>query len=46
MRIPTIGLILSGLLLAPAARADFVVAGQKPAAAPDTPAAHVAPRRQ
>jgi len=29
MRIPTIGLILSGLLLASGARADFVVAGQK-----------------
>jgi hypothetical protein len=43
MRIPTIGLILSGLLLAPGARADFVVAGQTPAAATDTPAAHVAP---
>ena len=43
MRIPTAGLILAGLLLAPGARADFVVAGQKPTLPTESPAAQVAP---
>jgi hypothetical protein len=39
MRLQTIGLILSGLLFAPWARADFVVAGQPPPAPTGSPAA-------
>ena len=39
MRVQIIGLILSSLLFAPCARADFVVAGRNPAAPPGSPAA-------
>jgi hypothetical protein len=38
MRTPTIGVILSGLLLAPCARADFVVEGKSPAVVSQSPA--------
>jgi hypothetical protein len=43
MRRQTIGFLLSGLLFAPCARADFVVAGQKPAAPAGSPAAQAPP---
>jgi hypothetical protein len=43
MRPQTIGLILSGLLFAPCARADFVVAGQKLAAPAGSSAAQASP---
>jgi hypothetical protein len=43
MRRRSIGLILSGLLFAPCARADFVVAGQPPAVPSGSPAAQGAP---
>ena len=39
MRVQIIGLLLSGLLFAPSARADFVVAGRNPAAPPGSPSA-------
>ena len=39
MRVQIVGLLLSGLLFAPSARADFVVAGQSPAAPPGSPSA-------
>jgi hypothetical protein len=39
MRIQIMGLLLSGLLFAPCARADFVVAGENPAAPPGSPSA-------
>jgi hypothetical protein len=43
MRRQTIGFVLSGLLFAPCARADFVVAGQKPTAPAGSPAAQAFP---
>jgi len=43
MRVVTIGLLFSGLLFAPCARADFVIAGQKPAVSAGAPAAQGAP---
>jgi hypothetical protein len=43
MHYRTIGLILFGLLFAPCARADFVVAGQLPAAPSGFPSAKGAP---
>ena len=38
MRVQILGLLLSGLLSAPCARADFVVAGQNSAVPPGSPA--------
>jgi len=43
MRHQTIGFFLAGLLFAPCAQADFVVAGQKPAAPAGSPAAQATP---
>jgi len=43
MRVQTIGFLLSGLLFAPGARADFVVAGQSSPAPAESPVAQGAP---
>jgi hypothetical protein len=43
MRRHTIGFLLSGMLFAPCARADFVVAGQKPVAPAGAPAVQSSP---